>query len=403
MDAVDRVRLTGPVAPLRELLVEELRGLGCPESSVADQLRLWAHLSRWLLDGGLGLGDLTPALVQAFMVDRRLTHVSPRTPRLLEPGLVFLRRRGLVPPVVRPAAVTAVEVASRRFEEYLRSQRGVRERTAMLYVRMVGPFLVYLDGDGLSAGTVTAEVVVGFVAARFPGLSKGGAKLEGTALRSLLRFWHADGQCPVSLAAVVPPVAAWRMTGLPRGLSPEQVCALLAAPDPSTAVGRRDLAVLLLLSRLGLRCVEVSRLGLDDVAWRVGTVVVHGKGDRVEALPLPVEVGAAVAAYLRSGRPVDARCRSLLVTVKAPWRPLAPGTVNSIVRTNAARVGLTGVHAHQFRHTVATSTLAAGAGLEEVGQLLRHRSVSSTAIYAKVDDASLVWLARPWPAPAGAR
>lgn len=404
MDAVARVQVSGPIAPYAGALVEEFRGLGCPESSVAAQLRLWAHLSRWLQEQRLGLEDLTPAGVEDFMADRLVTHVHPRTSRVLASGLAFLRGRGLVPAVSRPDAVSAVEVATRRFEAYLRSQRGVRERTVACYARTVQPFLVHLDRQGgLDPRSVTAAVVAEFIAVRFPGLSKNSAKAEGKVLRSVLGSWHADGQCRVSLASVVPPVASWRMAELPSGLAPGQVQTLLDAPDAAIGVGLRDRAVLLLLARLGLRCVEASRLGLEDVDWRAGTIVVHGKGNRVDTLPLPVEVGTALAAYLRSGRPGGARCRAVFLTAKAPWRPLAPGTVASIVRTAAARAGLTGVHAHQLRHTVATATLAAGAGLEEIGQLLRHRSVSSTAIYAKVDDRALGVLARPWPNRAGAR
>jgi integrase/recombinase XerD len=202
----------------------------------------------------------------------------------------------------------------------------------------------------------------------------------------------------VSLASAVPSVAGWKLAGLPRALTPAQQRALLASCDRRTSTGRRDYAIVLLLARLGLRSGEVARLGLGDIDWHAGELRVVGKGNRGESLPLPADVGAAITAYLRRGRPASAESRSVFVRVHAPHRALTPGGVGNVVNAAGERAGLGHVHAHQLRHTAATAMLRAGSPLAEVGQVLRHRSTFNTAIYAKVDQDALAVLARPWPA-----
>lgn len=222
------------------------------------------------------------------------------------------------------------------------------------------------------------------------------AKALVTGMRSLLRFLHIDGRVPAPLVGAVPGVAGWRLGTLPRGLPQAQVTALLAAPDTTTPVGLRDHAVLTLLARLGLRGAEVAALRLADVDWRGGELVVRGKGARVERLPLPVAAGEAVAAYLTGGRPVCS-CATVFVTTRAPYRSLDPSAIRAIMGRACVRAGLPRLGAHRLRHTLATQMLRAGAGLVEVGQVLRHRSQLSTTVYAKVDHAALRLLARPWP------
>jgi integrase/recombinase XerD len=219
---------------------------------------------------------------------------------------------------------------------------------------------------------------------------------DGDGFAALLRYLHVAGLIPASLVGAVPMVAGWRAAGLPRALPATQVQAMLAGCDVGTVVGRRDLAVLLLLARLGLRTVEVARLGLDDVDWRAGVVVVRGKGDRVESLPLPVDVGEAVVGYLTGGRH-RGDCRSLFVRVRSPHSALTAGAVRGIVAHACARAGLPRLAAHRLRHTLATDLLRAGTPLAQVGRALRHRSQLSTSIYAKVDHVALRELARPWP------
>jgi integrase/recombinase XerD len=251
------------------------------------------------------------------------------------------------------------------------------------------------DLEGLGPADVTA-----FVVAACPGRRPGSAKLVVTALRSLLGFLHLAGLVERPLAQAVPAVAAWRLAGLPRALGAGEVRRLLASCDPSRAVGRRDLAILTLLARLGLRAGEVAALELADVDWRHGEILVRGKGDRHERLPLPADVGEAIVAYLRDGRPRAPGCRRVFLRARAPRRGLTPGAITQVVVGAARRAGLAPVSAHRLRHTLASEQLRAGASLPEVGQLLRHRSLITTAIYAKVDRDALRVCARPWPGSA---
>jgi integrase/recombinase XerD len=218
-------------------------------------------------------------------------------------------------------------------------------------------------------------------------------------LRSLLRYLYVAGDTRVPLEAAVPKVAGWRLTGLPITFGRAEVSRLLASCDRRTTFGRRDYAVLTLLSRLGLRAGEVAALSVDDFDWRAGELVVRGKGRGEERLPLPADVGEAVAGWLRRGRP---RCEfaTVFTRVRAPHRPLTGAAVSAIVRAACARSGLPELNAHRLRHSAATEMLRAGASLREVGQVLRHASVVTTAIYAKVDRDRLRSLALPWPGAA---
>lgn len=202
------------------------------------------------------------------------------------------------------------------------------------------------------------------------------------------------------LVDAVPTVASWRLSGMPQALSAEQVQALLGACDRSNSAGRRDLAVITTMCRLGLRCAEVAGLRLEDIDWAAGTVAVRGKGGRTDRMPLPVDVGQALVEYLRDGRPATA-ARTVFVRAVAPFTALHSSSVSCIVARAARRAGLGTVHGHRLRHTAATETLNAGAGLAEVAQLMRHEGVASTAVYAKTDRNRLAQLARPWPATAG--
>ena len=195
----------------------------------------------------------------------------------------------------------------------------------------------------------------------------------------------------------MPSTVSWRLSGLPRALEPDQVRRLLTGCDRATVTGRRDFAILAVLVRLGLRAGEVAGLRLDDIDWRAGELVVVGKGRRAERLPLPIDVGQALTAYLTDGRPVTAQDRCLFVRVKAPHCGLTTGGITQVVVAAAKRAGLGQIHAHRLRHTAATEMLRAGAPLAEIGQLLRHRTPLTTAIYAKVDREQLRELARPWP------
>lgn len=222
-----------------------------------------------------------------------------------------------------------------------------------------------------------------------------------TALRSLLGFAHVQGLISQPLANAVPTARGRRLSGVPRPLDPAQAQQLLASCDRRRRVGRRDYAIMVMLSRLGLRAGEVAALTLDDLDWRTGRITLHGKGNRVEQLPLPADVGAAITAYLRRGRPPTTHERALFLRAKAPHRALTTAGVSMVVQDAAWRAGLGTMHAHRLRHTTATSMLHAGVPLEQVGLVLRQRRAMTTAMYAKVDTAALRVLARPWPLATG--
>lgn len=398
-----RVRVTGPLQQYAPGFVVELARLGYKPNAAACQLQLMAHLSRWMGAGHLGPVALTPEAAAAFLAARRAGgYVMWLSPKALAPLLGFLRRLGVVP-LPAAAPVTPAAALLDRYHRYLVSERGLAVVTARGYADMVRPFLAGREENGgLALADLTAAEVTAFVLAACPGKPKGTAKLTVTALRSLLGFLHVEGLISEPLGQHVPAVASWRLAGLPRALEPGQVEALLGSCDQNTVVGRRDFAMLTLMARLGLRAGEVAALGLDDIGWRAGEITVRGKGSRAERLPLPADVGEAVAAYLAGGRPEPFEgTRRVFLRARAPHCGLASAGVTAAVCHAGERAGIGRVFAHRLRHSAATGMLAAGAPLTEIGQVLRHSQLRSTAIYAKADIQALRALARPWPGGAG--
>ena len=388
-----------PVTALSKGFEEELRRQGYAPGTIWTHRKLLNELSDWLQGQQLAMGDLSMAQVDRFMADRRAAGVRKlKTRKALGPLLAYLRMQGLA-----PAAETAFEEGPvgeilNRYRQFLTMERGLVPVTALGYVNRLRPFLDrrMVAGD-LDLRDLTPADITSFVVTWCPCMNGGVAKLTITALRSFLGFLHFVGVTERSLVSAVPTVLRRRLAGLPKGLEPDQVRRLLAACDANTAVGCRDLAILTLLVRLGLRRSEVAGLGLDDIDWRAGTIRVRGKGNCHERLPLPPDVGARLAQYLRHARPADALGRTVFVRHFAPYHALGSSRVSGIVADAARRAGLGRVHAHRLRHTAATELLRAGASLPEIGQLLRHRCAETTAIYAKVDWDSLRLIARPWP------
>lgn len=399
-----RVRVSGPLEVFAAGFAAELARLGYRRVPVVFQLQLVAHASRWLQGEGLAAGELSSEVVERFLAERRAAgYTNYVTARAMAPLLGYLRGLGVAPAASPREPVGAVEVLLGDYREYLAVERALTVGTVEGYVLAVRPFLDgrVRDGDQLDLAGLSAADVVAFVVVRCPAQSRGAAKMTVTALRSLLGFLHLRGLVSGPLGEAVPSSASWRLSGLPRSLEPEQLEALLVSCDRGAPTGRRDYAVLVMLARLGLRRGEVAALKLEDVDWRAGELQIAGKGRRAERLPLPADVGEAIVAYLRDGRPATALDRSLIVRVRAPHHGLTSGGITQIVFAAAARAGLGPMHSHRLRHTAATQMLRAGASLEEVGQVLRHRQVLTTAIYAKVDRDALRQLARPWPETGG--
>lgn len=383
-DGSVRSVVSGPLVPFEDRFRADLVRLGYAQRSVRDAVTGMARLSRWLEYRRLSPAGLTPHVVAGVRI------------RQLRPVLRFLRGIGEVP-AADDRDVSPADALLGQFRAWLTEERGLSAVTVRCYGKQARTFLVGLPEPldralaRLDAGQVTS-----FMLEFCRNRNISSAKATVTAMRALLRFLHVAGHVPVLLAGAVPSVAGWRLASLPRGLEVGQVELLLGSCDQNTVVGRRDYAILTMLARLGLRGAEVAALELSDIDWRGGEMTICGKGNRIERLPMPTDVGEAVAAYLTAGRP---RCDSVSVfcTVRAPYRGLSPEAIRAVMGRACGHAGLDRVGTHRLRHTLATQMLRAGASLPQVGQVLRHRSQLATSVYAKVDDNALRVLARPWP------
>lgn len=396
-----QVLVPEPLKAFAAGFVRDLTRQGYTPRVIVDQLRLMADVSRWLARKGLEAQSLHSSNVDHFLAVRRSSgRRSYLTRKGMRPLLEHLQMLGAAPPAAStPSSEGPVEVLLERFGRYLTQERGIGS-TARNYLLAVRPFLldrVSPDGSSVDLSHLGAGDVRAFVVSRCLALSRAMLKLTMTALRSLLRFLHLNGAIVHPLTSAVPTVAEWRMGGLPRGLEPEEVQRMLAACDRSTPRGLRDFGLVITCVRLGLRASEVAALELDDIDWKAGELIVRGKGNRHERLPLPVDVGKAMAAYLRRGRPTSCESRGVFLRHVAPQRALSGRGIASRVAAAARRAGLGEVRPHRLRHTAATLMLRAGASLPEIGQVLRHRSIRTTAIYAKVDRDALRSIALPWP------
>jgi integrase/recombinase XerD len=401
MGKQSRVRVTGPLRPYACGFRAALARQGYRPHSASYQLQLMAHASRWLARGELAAGELSPARVAVFLADRRAEgYTMWLSTKAMAPVLAYLRGLGVVPTPDPVGPATPAEELMQLYRSYLVQERGLAAATVCSYLHVARLFVAARSHDGeLDLEHLTAVEVTEFVLGECATRKVGSAKYVVCGLRSLLRFLYVSGHVATQLDAAVPKVAGWRLVGLPKSFGRQEVARLLASCDRRSTFGRRDFAVLTVLIRLGLRAGEVAALELGDIDWRAGEVTIRGKGRRQERLPLPVDVGDAVVGWLRRGRP-DCECVKVITTVRAPHRGLTSGGVSAIVRAACVRAGLPEVNAHRLRHTAATEMLRAGAGLVEVGQVLRHASVLTTSIYAKVDRDRLRALALPWPGSA---
>jgi integrase/recombinase XerD len=395
MSSWTKVKIAGVLAPYASGFGRELRSCGYTDVSTAEQLRLMAHLSRWMAREGLDA--LSCEQIAAYCEARKADgYVARLTPASLGRLQAFLRARGVLSAL--PAAGAPAGPEERllgRYEAHLVDERGLVPAVVSQYLKAAALFLAAYPGAAGGQPGPDAASVSAFCARELPRRSRAGAADLASALRSFLRFLHVEGLVVAPVAQAVPAVANRRGCGLPRALPPATVARLLASCDRRTRLGRRDYAMLMLLARLGLRAGEVASLSLDDIGWRAGELTVHGKGGRDDRLPLPCDVGAALAAWLRSRPRVGTRAVFLRAT--APTGAITSAGVTWAVYNACDRSGVPRAGAHRLRHSLATQMLAAGSSLAEVSQVLRHARVATTAIYAKVDHRALDALVLPWP------
>lgn len=371
---------------------------GYAATSIRLRLYLLRHFSSWLDTHNISLKDCDDKVLASYQTDRARTHQDMSSPGKIAPMIEFLRLHGLIPdaPMITCPPPDPCDELLNQWCHHLLHTRSVQQTTTDYYCYYATPFARQYMPDG-AASVLVPESIRAYIAEAFPHVTKCRAVLTVTALRSFLQFLYSSGRMPEPLDHLVLRPRVYRDSTIPKGLSADDTNTLIAAVSTDTSKGKRNRAIMLLLARLGLRASEVAALTLDDIDWRNGTIRIHGKGGYTDRMPLPTEVGAAISAYLLAPKPPTDTGRAMFLSAKAPYRPITRNVVKCIVADTARAAGIDPVSAHRFRHALATTTINAGASLEEVGQLLRHRHLSSTTIYAKVDLTRLRLITRPWP------
>jgi site-specific recombinase XerD len=391
-------RKPGQLGPYVDGYRCRLLELGYTPGTVRGQLKVLSQLGRWMASEGLAAEQLNTSPIEAFLAARRATgHLRVPTMRSFVSLVDYLRDEGVLGPEEPRPPLSPLDELIGQYKNWLIGSRALAPATVLRYESLARKFLKGRSSpaDDLGLKNLAGADVVAFLRAECARISVGAAKGRVAELRSLLRFLYLHGLTALSLADAVPPVAGWRDTGLPVALAPPEVERLLASCDRSNLAGARDFAILVLLARLGFRSAEVARLELADLDWRAGEIVVRGKARRQDRLPLPCEVGEALVAYLSLADLGSGRC--VFLTLRPPRRPIRADLVGDVVQRACKRAGLPHVGAHQLRHALATEMLRNGASLIDISQVLRHRDLATTAVYAKVDFARLRQVAQPWP------
>lgn len=387
----------GPFAVHTETVRAALVESGYASGTVVAHLGLLRLLDARCVREHVGLGELTDAGIEGLLVGVAAAG-RPVTVRRLGPVLTELRAAGVIPastPVPPDAAGQLVEA----YVEFLLGQRRLAASTAQRRGELAARFLRAMArayGSGWDIGRLGVGDLHGFLFEYASQASVAGTRMVAETLRCLCRFLFATGRTSTDLSGTVPAPAGYRQCQLPKGIEEATAHALLDSCDPGSVAGLRDVAVMTLMLRLGLRANEIACLDLEDLHWRTGEIEITGKGGRRDRLPLPADVGAVLVAYLRA-RPVGVSRRVFLRAV-APAGPLSRNGVVMIPRDASKRAGLAVVvGAHRLRHTAATAMLRGGASLREVGQVLRHHGEQVTSVYARLDVAALAPVVRPWP------
>jgi site-specific recombinase XerD len=397
---IERLR-QGPLSEHLDAYATAVADQGYTHNSIRQQIVVVADFSRWLKHKHIKIGALDDQAVDRFLrLRRRQQRAGRGDPKALDRMLSMLRHQGIVKPCQSSVGDNARSKVAAEFHCYLLRELGRSPSTAKNYLPFIDQFLIErFQNRTPNLTLLRAPDVTGFVTRHAHQLSPVRAGIMVTALRSFFRYLLHRGAIFTDLAGCVPTVPNWSQSTLPRFLPAAEVERLLKRCGRKTPVGRRNHAILLLLARLGVRAGEVIKLSLEDIDWDSGQLTIQGKGGRSAQLPLPADVGTALAAYLRRDRPAAAS-RRVFVRHRAPLTGFAnPSTLSSIVRRALKHAGIESAHtgAHVLRHSLATSLLRQGGSLDEIGELLRHQSPNTTAIYAKVDVTALHTLALPWP------
>jgi len=377
-----------------------VKELGYAPGSIQNQTQLITRFADWLRRRQTEIHFFDETLVQRFLRSQQNpSSIRRGDAATLYRFLYILRQQGVVPPQ-RKTPLSSQQRLINHYQHYLLEERGLTQATVVNNVGFINQFLSAKSRKGqLSLSQLRAPDVTSFVRHQAHKLSPGRAQLLVTALRSFLRYLLHQGKIKTDLAICVPTVARWSFSTLPKFLSACSIERVLSRSDRETAIGKRNYAILLLLARLGLRACEIVALKLEDIDWENARITIRAKGGRWNQLPLPTDVGEALALYLRHGRPSCAS-RKVFIRDKAPLREFTGSqSICAVVRSALNRAGVESARkgAHLFRHSLATSMIRQGASLDEIGELLRHRSPNTTAIYAKVDLLALRPLALPWP------
>jgi len=364
-------------------------------------LNVVGGLLSWIESRRCALADIDERMVGWYLRHRAgRQSIQPGDRAALKRWLSVLRDEGVIASAALPA-LTPHDRIFKEFDAYLRTERGLAPKSIVRHLPVIRRFLheVCPAGDD-DLGKIGQEDVICYIERHAQDWSPRTGKAMCWSLRAFLRYLHHRGLNQRALAGCVPSMRRWKLATLPTYLPAAEVQKALDGCDRATVIGRRDYAILMMLAKLGLRADEVATLTLDDVDWRSGEMLVRAKGRQRARMPIPPDVGAAIVAYLRDGRPKSS-CRRLFLRSFAPHVGFASGcAITMIAKTALDRAGIRG-YAHQgahiFRHSLATELLRSGATLSEIGQLLRHESHDTTRIYAKVDVDALRTLSLPWP------
>lgn len=396
MSLLDKNRIVGPLSGYVSEVKRSLLARGYTRFSTNNRLGWTAQFSRWMFRYKISTRTLSETQLAKFVHLRR--RVAPNFSRgSLESIIQCLVELGAIsqPKSLPRAAPDQIDQVLKEFEKYLREERAIK--SGPQYLTVIRRFLVHRFGSQKPRiKAIIAKDLTKFVLLESRRYNKS-AKYSVTALRSYFKFLYISGAIQQDLSGAIPAIAGWRQQGIPKGITSQELSRLLQTPNRRTCLGRRDFAILLLLARLGLRRKEVTSIELDDIDWKKGEIKIRGKGEKHEKLPLPTDIGEALAAHLKKRSQRHSDSRSVFFSLRIPFAPLQPSAITAVVSQTAKKAGLSPMGAHCLRHTLATETLRQGGSLDEIAQVLRHSSHDTTAIYAKVDLLALNAVIQAWP------